>query len=272
MADDEHRLDRYLNEALAMERALISTLRAHLAMTPQGAYKRLLQRHLTETRAHASALSTHAHDDSGLIETTIGIAESAVGQILSLAKGPLDLIRGGTDTRERLLKNAKDECATEALEIATYDAIEALATALGATDIALLAASHRADEERMLDELRALIPTLAAQAPPQRPGPAIADYDDLNAGQIVARLSDLSQRDLARTLTYEREHRNRRSVVERANALTGSEPWRGYDDEDAATILRRIDASTAGAVRDYESLHRRRVAILEAAQAQLSET
>src|SRR3954447_8831670 len=55
MANDDQRLNRYLNEALAMERALISTLSAHVAMTPNGAYRRLLQRHLRETREHAAA-------------------------------------------------------------------------------------------------------------------------------------------------------------------------------------------------------------------------
>ena len=59
-----------------------------------------------------------------------------------------------------MLANAKDECASEALEIATYDAIEALAETVGDDEIAALARAHRADEERMLADLRALIPTL----------------------------------------------------------------------------------------------------------------
>ena len=61
-----------------------------------------------------------------LIGATLGLAESVVGQAIALAKSPLDVLRGhGGD--EKLLKNAKDECATEAREIATYDAIETLA-------------------------------------------------------------------------------------------------------------------------------------------------
>ena len=67
-------------------------------------------------------------------------------------------------------------------------------------------------------------------------------------------------------LDYERAHRNRRAVVERAEQLTASPPWPGYDGEDTATILARLTAEDAGAVRDYESRHRRRVAVLEAAQ------
>ena len=160
----------------------------------------------------------------------IGLAETVVGQALTLAKGPLDLVRGGLSTQERLLKNAKDECATEALEIATYDAIEALATQLDEPEIAALAARHREEEVRMLADLRALIPTLAARAgkteTPQAGNP-IAGYDELNAGQIVARLSQLTQDQLAAVLAYERAHRNRRAVIEKAEQLTATPPWAG---------------------------------------------
>jgi ferritin-like metal-binding protein YciE len=287
---------QYLNEAHATERALVTTLGAHIAMTPRGPYRRLLERHLRETRGHAAAIGERLADlgaAAGLFTVTIGAAETVIGQVLSLAKGPLDLLRGHGG-EEKLLKNAKDECATEALEIATYDALEALAEAIGDTATARMAVAHRADEERMLAELRALIPDLTrataaaragghasydatttgaadavrgAAAEPELP---IADYDEQNTGQIVARLSDLTQAQLAAVLAYERGRRNRRTIVERAEALTGNPPWAGYDEADAAEIVARLDEARAGSVRDYESRHRRRVAVLEAAQRELS--
>jgi ferritin-like metal-binding protein YciE len=274
MASDHDRLNRYLNEALATERALVSTLTAHIAMTPRSPYRELLERHLRETEAHADALSVHASaDDTSLVNLAIGLAETVVGQALTLAKGPLDLVRGGPSTQERLLKNAKDECATEALEIATYDAIEALATQLDEPEIANLAARHREEEVRMLADLRALIPTLAARAGQTETPPAgnpIAGYDDLNAGQIVARLSQLTQDQLAAVLAYERARRNRRAVIEKAEQLTATPPWAGYDEDPVEAILERLTGALAGAVRDYESRHRRRVEVLEAAQRELS--
>ena len=51
---------------------------------------------------------------------------------------------------EKLLKNAKDAFATEALEIATYTALEHLARVVGHDETAKLAASIRADEAKML--------------------------------------------------------------------------------------------------------------------------
>jgi ferritin-like metal-binding protein YciE len=271
---------QYLNEALATERALVTTLQAHIAMTPRGPYRRLLERHLRETRAHAAAIDDRlsAYGPTGsLLTATIGLAESVIGQALTLAKGPLDLLRG-QDGAEKQLKNAKDECATEALEIATYDALEALAEAAGDSETASLAREHRKDEERMLAGLRALIPDLTRAVLGDEPRYEVADttpelpiesYDELNAGQVVARLSDLTQAELAGVLAYERANRNRRTVVERAEALTATEPWAGYDEADVAEILARLDEAIAGSVRDYESRHRRRVTILEAAQREL---
>src|SRR5436190_22970036 len=136
MSSPEHRLDRYLHQALALERTLITTLEAHLVQTPPGTYRRLLERHLQETRGHAVALSSRLETPNHLARAVLGLAHSALGQAVALAKAPLDLLRGATDTRETMLSNAKDECASEALEIATYDAIEALAEAVGDSETA----------------------------------------------------------------------------------------------------------------------------------------
>ena len=69
--------------------------------------------------------------------------------MLALGKTPFDLLRG-SGGEEKVLKNAKDACATEALEIATYTALERLAKAVGDDQTAKLAASILADEEKML--------------------------------------------------------------------------------------------------------------------------
>jgi ferritin-like metal-binding protein YciE len=70
-----------------------------------------------------------------------------VGQALALGKTPFDLLRG-SGGEEKVLKYAKVACASEALEIATYTAIERLASSVGDHETAQLAASILADEER----------------------------------------------------------------------------------------------------------------------------
>ena len=152
-----------LQEARATEDALVQTLTAHLSITPEGEYRAVLERHLEETRDQSAAINERL-DDLGEhrnpAEVVIGFAEGLIGQALSLAKGPVDLLRGGSGP-EKLVKNARDEAATEAFEIAHYDALAAVAKAVGDAETQKLARDHRAQEEQMLEDLRRLIPTLA---------------------------------------------------------------------------------------------------------------
>ena len=283
--DSKTLIRTHLDEAHAMETALVTNLAAHIALTTDPDYRALLERHLDETRRQVANIDRRRKAVGrsrrpNPIAAGLGLARDLAGQALVLTKGPIDGLRTANQ-RERMLKNAKDECATEALEIATYDAIEALATQLDEPEIAALAARHREEEVRMLADLRALIPTLAARPgkaeTPQagktetpQPGNPIAGYDELNAGQIVARLSQLTQDQLAAVLAYERAHRNRRAVIEKGDELTATPPWTGYDEDSVEAILERLNGALAGAVRDYESRHRRRVEVLEAAQRELS--
>ncbi len=154
---------QYLEEAHATEAALFSILTAHIAMTPRGEYRDLLERHRTETRAQAQRLQqrlTELGASKSLVVQAYGLAQTAVGQTVSLALAPLNLLRG-TGGEEKLLKNAKDEASSEMLEIVTYDAIEALAEAVGDEKTAVLAREHRTQEEIFLRQLREVIPDLA---------------------------------------------------------------------------------------------------------------
>jgi ferritin-like metal-binding protein YciE len=160
----QQKVVQYLSEAQASEHALVRVLQSQIAMTPRGAYRTGLEHHLDETRGHAARISERlgelGHGGNPLM-AAVGLVESVVGQALALGKTPLDLLRG-SGGEEKVLKNAKDACATEALEIATYTAIERLARSVGDERTAKLAASIRSDEERMLERLLREIPRLAA--------------------------------------------------------------------------------------------------------------
>lgn len=130
-------------------------LQSQIAMTPGGNYRDGLESHLRETREHASRVQRRLDEvgqSSNPIRAGVGLVQSVVGQVLALGKTPLDLVRG-TGGEEKVLKNAKDACATEALEIATYTAIERLASSVGDKATQALAASIRADEQKMLDRI-----------------------------------------------------------------------------------------------------------------------
>ncbi len=160
----EQKLVQHLYEAHATELMLVNTLTAHIAITPKGDYRDGLQKHLRETRDHARRIQEHlAKRDRarGFVQVGYGLAQGVVGQVLAFSKLPIDVVRGMSG-EEKLLKNARDECANEAMEIAAYLAIEELAKAVGDTETAKLAASIRKDEERMLEQLQQLIPRLAS--------------------------------------------------------------------------------------------------------------
>src|SRR5215208_6985156 len=338
MSRSEQKVVQYLNEAHASEMALVRVLQSQIAMTPRGSYRSALETHLRETRSHAERVERRLGElgqGGNPLQFLGGVAESVAGQALALAKTPLDLVRG-SGGEEKVLKNAKDACATEALEIATYTSIERLARSVCDEQTAKLAASIRAHEEKMLERIMREIPKLTgavvgaeieddpsyelsktgaadaaratgkaaaksarktgakakrttrqarkapgiAQAEGQVKGAiasesdlAIAGYDKLTADEIVAKLSDLSQIDLAKVDSYERRHQNRTTVLERVGTLRGDEPWPGYDELSVAelqTALGKADDDRIKAVRAYERAHKARAGVLKATERELA--
>jgi ferritin-like metal-binding protein YciE len=333
MSQSEQKVVQYLEEAHASERSLARVLQAQILMTPRGRYRTALESHLKETGDHAKRVERRlgelgkARDP---LSAVIGYAESAVGQVIALGKSPLDLIRG-SGGEEKILKSAKDTCASEALEIATYTALEQLARATNDEPTAELAASIRAEEERMLERVLREIPGLTdavvrvelkgarsydladtgaadalrevgeavkdraetvqsqarvkARRARQVPGVArvegqvkgavaaagdlaIANYDKLTAREIVERLPELSQIELAKVEVYERGHQSRSTILTRASALTAREPWPGFDELDAEEIratLGQGDGDLASSVHSYERVHKDRSSVLETA-------
>jgi ferritin-like metal-binding protein YciE len=335
---EQAKIVQYLNEAHATEVTLVRVLQEQIAMAPRGRFRTALEKHLRETRSHADRVAARRSELQGggnPIGALVGLAQDAVGQALALAKTPLDIVRG-SGGEEKVLKNAKDACATEALEIATYIALEHLARSVGDTETADLAASIRADEEAMLERIKQELPRLTeavaaadidgepsyelsetgaadavrdiadearqgarsagtsakrtarqarrvpgvAQAEGAAKGAvaseedlAIAGYDSLNADDIVARLPELSQIDLAKVDAYERREIGRKTILERIASLRGDEPWPGYDDANAQDItarLRDADDDVAAGVRDYERAHKNRTTVLRSAERELT--
>jgi ferritin-like metal-binding protein YciE len=166
----EAKLVQYLNEAYGKERQLEKTLEAHIAMTSRAPYKKRLQQHLHETKAHARGVERRIKQLGGSAETVsvpgpgvIGEAAARMQEVAqrgaAIAQAPLHAVRG-TGQQEKLLKNAKAEYSDEAEEIANYTAIEALATSVGDRQTAQLARGIRRQEERMASFLERLIPQL----------------------------------------------------------------------------------------------------------------
>ena len=154
--------------------ASTQVLRSQIAMTPDGPYRSGLEKHLRETQTHADRVKAR----QGALATAgdpfaagVAFMEDIAAQTLALWKAPLDLMRGAT-VEEKVLENAKDACAAEALEIATYTALEHVARAAGDEETADLAASIRTDEERMLERVTRELPKLARAVAGDTPTPS----------------------------------------------------------------------------------------------------
>ena len=102
---------------------------------------------------------------------------------------------------------------------------------------------------------------------------AIPGYDKLTAEEIVTKLSELSQIELAKVDSYERRHDNRTTVLERVSSLRGDEPWPGYDELTAAevqTAIAEADDDRVKAIRSYERAHKARAGVLKATERELA--
>ncbi|MDQ6835543.1 MAG: ferritin-like domain-containing protein [Actinomycetota bacterium] len=334
MSQAEQKVVQYLNEAHASELGLVQVLRAQIAMTPRGSYRSALEKHLGETQDHAGRIERRLTDldhSGSPLQLAIGWAEAALAQGLAVAKTPLDMLRG-SGGEEKVLKNAKDTCATEALEIATYTALEHLARAVRDRATAELAASIRSDEERMLARVMRELPKLTAAVvgadvhgdpsyDPSKTGAAdgarkagrqakktarrantrvrsttqqvrkvpgvaraegevkgavaseqdlpIARYDSLTASDVVEKLSGLSQIDLAKIDAYERKNQDRSTVLGRISTLRGEEPWPGYDElnaDEISALLSDADEERIKRVRTYERSHKNRAGVMSTAE------
>ena len=338
MSQSEQKVLQYLTEAHATEVGLVRVLQAQIAMTPGGSYRTALDKHLGETRQHADRVRARINElgqRSNPLQVGVAIGQKVLSQALALGKTPLDLLRG-SGGEEKVLKNAKDACATESLEIATYAALERLAQLVGDERTATLAASIRADEEKMLERILRELPKLTeavaraeldgdpsydvaktgaadsvraggevaketarkrggeakrtarrarkvpgvTQAEGQLKGAlaseedlAITRYDQLNVDEIIGKLSELSQIDLAKVDSYERKNENRSTVLSKISTLRGDEPWPGYDELTVTEIRRTLadaDDERIKTTRDYERAHKNRDGVLEVAQRELS--
>ncbi len=266
---------QYLEEAHATEVGLVRVLQSQIAMTPRGSYRSGLEAHLRETRDHArrveARLNELGHGDNP-IQVGIGLAETVFAQALALGKTPLDLLRG-SGGEEKVLKNAKDAASTEALEIATYTAIERLAQSVGDDQTARLAASIRADEEKMLARVLEEIPKLTdAVVGADVEGRGTYDVTKTGAAD-AARSAASTTRSTARQGAAKAKRTTKQTTRKAARATGASQPWPGYDDLTVEEITDRLSRATdakAREVRTYERAHKNRTGVVEAAKRELA--
>jgi ferritin-like metal-binding protein YciE len=198
LTKQQQKIVQYLNEAHGSEQALTRQLQAQIAMTPKGRYRNGLETHLDQTRRHAERLEDRLRElgqgGNNPIQVGIGAVQSVLGQMVALTKTPFDLVRG-SGGEEKVLKNAKDSCAAEALEMATYTALAQLARTTGDGETERLAKSIMADEQKMLDRLLKEIPRLTdAVARAEFQGEGSYDVTETGAADAVREAGGAAKR------------------------------------------------------------------------------
>lgn len=202
----EQKVLEHLSEAHAAELAMARSLRAQALQAPRGAHRRALEAHAKQTSEHARRLDDRMSQlgrGANPLQAIVGVAESAVSQIIAYGRTPLDFLRGSGAGEAKLLSDAKAACAAEALEIATYTALERIALSVDDGETAELATSIRADEEQMLTRLLRAIPALAeAEVEADVRGGDSYDIGDTGAGENVRALGT-AVKDTATTVQAE---------------------------------------------------------------------
>ncbi len=165
MTTEREKTLAYLGEAHTAQLTLVRMLQGHIAVTPQGEYREVLENHASNAERDAERLWTRmAALGTGRRPVQMGM--QAVQSVLELAwsvgTAPLAILRGRTG-EQQLVDNVRAERAAAEYAIATFDALEALARELGDTRTAELAAEVRG-EGRLLADLTKVTGRLAEAA------------------------------------------------------------------------------------------------------------
>jgi ferritin-like metal-binding protein YciE len=275
----EQKVTQHLNVAHATELALAQTLRAHIAITPRGSYRTALERHLEETKDHAERVQKRLGqlgESRNPVQAGLALLDTAVGQVFALSKGPIDLLRG-TSAEEKLLRNARDEIATEGFEIGVYIEVEHVARAAGDDATADLAVRIRRDEEEMLERLKSEIPKLAA-ASVRADVKGVPAYDPTTTGaadaaRAAGRTGKAAAREAgSRAKATARQARKVPGVAQAEGEVKGAVASADdlaipdYDSKTAAEIvgaLGELSQIDLGKVDAYERRHDNRSTILQ---------
>lgn len=150
-----------LREVREAEAALADRFKAHLAVTPAGEYREVLERRVGDARGHVYRIDERLGtlQPRGRVQTVLGGAWRLTEQAARLPFGvamavPGAVFRGrGTATEHQLLKNVEDEYAVTAFAVAICRAAERIAQEAEDAVSSELLSSIRRDDEEALEEL-----------------------------------------------------------------------------------------------------------------------
>ena len=156
-ATTRERLIRYLDDAWAVEKTLVSTLQTMANEVNDPQIQSLFEEHRAVTHQQEENLEARIR---ALGEEPSG-GKGFMNQLLSKMG---DLMQQGHDDYDKTTRDLMKGYATENFEIAMYQALESYATAIGDSETAQLARQHMQQEKEAADKVFPMIGPAAARA------------------------------------------------------------------------------------------------------------
>lgn len=152
----QDRLLRYLNDAWAVEKDLVSTLKKMAEEVVDPTLRGLFAEHREVTQRQQEAIEARLR--------ALGKEPSGgKGFFSQLLTKMLEALKTPQDDLDRIVQDLMKGFGTEHFEIAMYQALEAYARAIGDEETARLATLHMQQEQEAADKLRPLIAPTAAR-------------------------------------------------------------------------------------------------------------
>ncbi|TJZ95479.1 hypothetical protein [Actinacidiphila oryziradicis] len=284
-----------LHDARDAQAAVVEKFQAHIAVTPAGGYRQILERHVADAEDHISSIDEHMnqlrpHDP---LRDALEGARHLAGQATRVARLPLDIavavpagmLRGRKRATERqLLKNAEDEYAITALAVATSRAGESIAQEADDDPGADLLGSIRRRDEELLQTLGDNLQEQAGAVVAAANGGRRAEWagstgaaEAVRAGwtrlretvEASGRQAEQWEQQAERTLEDAVERlpgvSRMRGEVKGAAASEDELPIPGYGELTAVEVtgrLRHLSQADLATVQGYERAHAGRTTIL----------
>ena len=140
------RINRYLDDAIALESAGITALTDMRNTATDPEVIALFDHHLTETEVQKQRLEDRLHALGGSSNALKGIVNK-------LGVAAADLMHLGKDKGDKATRHLIEAYGQESIEVATYESLVAAATELGDTETAALAREIQAQEKAMAERL-----------------------------------------------------------------------------------------------------------------------
>ncbi len=151
------RINRYLDDAIALEAAGVTGLKDMVEEATQPEDAALFQEHLNQTESQKRRLEVRLAE--------LGGTSNKLKDVMNkIGMAATDLLHVGKDSEDKATRNLIQAYAVENTEIATYESLYAAANAVGDTKTAMLAKEIQAEEEAAAKKIFARIAPLAAVA------------------------------------------------------------------------------------------------------------